>query len=76
MTTAGRTALLVVAQGLLGIPLSSAAPATDVAERARCAALAAAEARLACYDALVNRPAAGNAAAPNHATTAAQPAAA
>ena len=74
MTIAGRTALLVLAQGLLGIPLSTAAAATDTAELARCTAIAVADARLACYDTLARRTAAGNMPSPDHATAAARPA--
>jgi hypothetical protein len=61
---------------LLGASLPAAAGAAGSAELARCAAIAAPEARLACYDALAGRAAQGQAAARVAAPTTPSPAAA
>ena len=76
MTIAGRTALLMLAPGLLGITLSTVAAATVevTAELARCAALEATDARLACYDTLAGRPVGGNVPSPDRATATVTPA--
>ena len=75
MTIAGRTALLMLAPGLLGITLSTLAAATVevTAELARCAALEATDARLACYDTLAGRPVGGNVPSPDRATATVTP---
>jgi hypothetical protein len=56
MSRRGRAIRVVLRMGLLGLTLAvarAAAPTASAAELARCAAITAADERLACYDALV-----------------------
>ena len=78
MTSAGRIALVLLAQQVLGSTFSTATAATETisAELARCAAVATGSARLACYDALAGRPTADTGSSADPAGVIAQPAAA
>ena len=75
MSAAGRMMLLALGAQLggLALPAPSATAAAGTANLASCAAVAAADARLACYDTLAGRITDGNLSVPKQAAVAAVP---
>ena len=73
MRFAARTVLLALTPAWIGMPLSTSASAAAQSELARCAAIAAADARLACYDREAGRAAGGDAPSADRAGVAAAP---
>ena len=76
MSSVGRTVLRVLAPSVLSLTLSTAATASGAlaSELARCAAVTASPARLACYDALAGRSATDSVPTSDRATAAVAPA--